>query len=463
MQTTQTSTADTSIANTKKVYLRTFGCQMNSYDSAKLTAYLTRHLGYSLTDNPQEADLAIFNTCHIREKADSKLYSDLGKLRPLYLEKKHRGEYLGIMVIGCIAQAEGEEILRQAPYVSAVVGPEAYAQLPEIIANLSTIAQQPAVTRTYLEFQPQTKFQLFDQIATPTFPYTSYVTIQEGCDKFCTYCVVPYTRGKEYSRPIADILAEIAQLEVPEITLLGQNVSAFQADYQGQRFNLADLIVKIADFPHIQRIRYTTSYPSEIGDDLITLHGSLAKLMPYLHLPVQSGSNTILAAMNRRHNREYYLELVHKLRQARPDLALSTDLIVGFPGETEQDFQDTLDLVQQVQFAQHFFFKYSKRYGTPAAAMANQVSEQLKSQRAVLLQRVLEQQQLAFNQNCIGKQLQVLIEDKARDTAQYLFGRSEYLQTVLVPEIPGKNLLGQIMPVTITEAKATELKGVICA
>lgn len=443
----------------KKFYLRTFGCQMNVYDSAKIAVILTRKLGYQETEDPATADLIIFNTCHIREKAHEKLYSDLGRLLPYRQAKIAKGEYLTIIVAGCIAQADGEEIFQRNRHIDAILGPESYHKLPEILYQLEQ--QHQNQHRAELDFTPQEKFQLFDEIPTATSSFSSYITIQEGCDKFCSYCVVPYTRGKEYSRPVVDILTEAQQLiaqGVKEITLIGQNVSAFNQVHQGKLYHLADLLVAVAQLPGVERLRYTTSYPTEITPELIQLHGDLAVLAPYIHLPVQSGSNKILASMNRRHRREEYLEIIRQLRQARPDIAISTDIIVGFPGETEEDFQDTMDLVEQVKFAQHFSFKYSRRYGTPAASMAEQIPDKVKTERLIRLQTLLNSQQLSFNQQTVGKTVHVLVEDMAQRHQESAFGHTEYMQTAIISQGTSR-LIGHIVPIVVTHGGANEIQG----
>jgi tRNA-2-methylthio-N6-dimethylallyladenosine synthase len=400
---------------------------MNVYDSARMADVLAP-LGYQPVGEPAAADLIILNTCHIREKAAEKLYSDLGRLQPL---KAGAGAPL-IAVAGCVAQAEGEEILRRAPYVDMVFGPQTYHRLPEMVARAARGAG--AVLDT--EFPAEPKFDHLPPAAAPADggrAVTAFLTVQEGCDKFCTFCVVPYTRGAEYSRPAAAIEAEARHLVARgavEITLLGQNVNAYHGeDDSGAACDLAALIRRLARLPGLRRIRYTTSHPRDVNDALIACHGEEPKLMPFLHLPVQSGSDRILAAMNRGHGADDYRRIVARLRAARPDLALSTDLIVGFPGETDDEFEATLALVREIGFAGAFSFKYSARPGTPAALLGDQIPEAVKDERLQRLQALLRAQQDAFNRGTIGQVLPVLFERAGRHEGQ-IAGRSPYLQAV---------------------------------
>jgi len=434
----------------KRVFIKTWGCQMNVYDSERM-ADILRPLGYALAETAEEADLLVLNTCHIREKASEKLYSDLGRLRPL---KAHKPG-VRIAVTGCVAQAEGEEIMRRAPSVDFVIGPQSYHRLPELLARDARSKGE----RLLADFAPEEKFDRLPAARAASGP-SAFLTIQEGCDKFCTFCVVPYTRGAEFSRPTADILAEARNLAdggVREVVLLGQNVNAYNGiGANGTPSCLADLAYALADIPGLDRIRYTTSHPKDMDAALIRAHADLPELMPYLHLPVQSGSDKILKAMNRGHTAQAYLDLVVELRQARPDLALSGDFIVGFPGETETDFECTLALVRTVGYASAFSFKYSKRPGTPATAMAGQVEEGVKEERLARLNALLEEQQTQFNQTMAGKTLPVLFERLGRKPGQVV-GRSPYLQPVWVDG--PVSLLGTIADVCILGAARGSLTG----
>src|SRR5581483_4659433 len=370
----------------------------------------------------------LLNTCHIREKAVEKVYSDLGRIREVKAARSAEGKATIVAVAGCVAQAEGAEIARRAPVVDVVVGPQSYHRLGELVARARSGARQIVETG----FPQEAKFASLPQRARPK-AVTAFLTVQEGCDKFCTFCVVPYTRGAEYSRPVAEVEAEARRLAdqgVRELTLLGQNVNAYHGEGpDGRAWSLARLIGRLAAIPGIERLRYTTSHPRDMSADLIAAHRDVPKLMPYLHLPFQAGSDRVLAAMNRRHTAADYLALVERIRSARSDLALSTDIIVGFPGETEADFAATLGVVEQVGFAQAFSFKYSPRPGTPGAGLANQVPEEVKTDRLHRLQDLLDRQQTGFNSSCVGKVLPVLFERAGRHPGQ-LIGRSPYLQAV---------------------------------
>jgi tRNA-2-methylthio-N6-dimethylallyladenosine synthase len=411
----------------KKVFIKTYGCQMNVYDSERMGDILAK-AGYAPADAAEGADLVILNTCHIREKAAEKVYSELGRLRRL---KQANGD-LVIAVAGCVAQAEGEEIVRRAPAVDLVLGPQTYHRLPEHLAMLKRAGT--AVVETGLAHD-----QKFDALDAPAngraLPrgVTAFVTVQEGCDKFCTFCVVPYTRGAEFSRPVARIVAEVeglARQGVREFTLLGQNVNAYHGEGpDGAPWSLARLLSRLSAIQGVARLRYTTSHPRDMTDDLIAAHGDNPKLMPYLHLPVQAGSDRVLKAMNRQHTAESYLRLIERIRAARPDIAISGDFIVGFPGEAEADFTATMALVREVSYAQAFSFKYSPRPGTPAADRADQVAEDEKADRLARLQALLADQQRAFNAACSGRNLEVLLERPGRHPGQ-LVGRSPYLQAV---------------------------------
>ncbi len=410
---------------------------MNVYDSARMADVLAP-LGYQPVDDAAAADLIILNTCHIREKAAEKVYSDLGRLQPLKASRARTPERAGgplIAVAGCVAQAEGEEILRRAPYVDMVFGPQTYHRLPEMVARVA----RGAGTVLDTEFPAEPKF---DSVPVPTSvegevpAVTAFLTVQEGCDKFCTFCVVPYTRGPEYSRPVAAIEAEARALVArgaAELTLLGQNVNAYHGeDESGTVVGLAGLIRRLARIDGLARLRYTTSHPRDVDEALIACHRDEAKLMPFLHLPVQTGSDRILSAMNRGHGAAEYRLTIDRLRAARPDLALSTDIIVGFPGETDADFEATLDLVREVTFASAFSFKFSARPGTPAALLDAQVPETLKDERLQALQALLRAQQESFNRGTVGRVLPVLFERAGRHPGQ-LAGRTPYLQAVHAP------------------------------
>ncbi len=440
----------------KKLHIKTYGCQMNVYDSERM-ADLLRPLGYEMSEAAHEADLVLLNTCHIREKAAEKVYSEIGRLKEMREDKLARGEgRMTIAVAGCVAQAEGQEIMHRAPAVDLVIGPQAYHQLPELIARTTRAKGE----RLAADFAPDAKFDALNVDREVTGP-TAFLTVQEGCDKFCTFCVVPYTRGAEWSRPVAQILDEaraLADKGVRELTLLGQNVNAYNGAEAGGQSTLARLMYALADISGIDRIRYTTSHPNDMGEDLIAAHRDLPQLMPYLHLPVQSGSDRILRAMNRKHNRQAYFDLVARIRDARPDLALSGDFIVGFPGETDADFEDTLDLVRQVGYASAFWFKYSPRPGTPAAALPKQVDEAVMDERLNRLQILLLDQQQVFKAGLVGRTLDVLFEKPGR-YGQQAIGRSPYLQSVFVED--SAHLLGQIVPVKITAVGANSLQGAL--
>ena len=449
---------EAAISPAKRVYIKTYGCQMNVYDSARM-ADLLAPLGFAAAPAPQGADLVILNTCDIREKAAEKVYSELGTIRRLKAAKVCAGGDMIIAVAGCVAQAEGEEIIRRAPCVDIVVGPQSYHRLPELIARAARAVG--GVLDTSFPAEPK-----FDTLPEPGKPngVAAFLTVQEGCDKFCTFCVVPYTRGAEYSRPVAQVMAEARQLidaGVRELTLLGQNVNAYHgAGTDGREWSLGALVRALAELHGLDRIRYTTSHPSDVDDELVAAHRDVPQLMPFLHLPVQSGSDRVLQAMNRRYRADDYRRVVERLRAARPDLAVSSDFIVGFPGESEADFRATLDLVDEVGFAQAFSFKYSPRPGTPAAASAAQVPEAVKGERLAQLQRLLGEQQRAFNETCVGRVLPVLLEKPGRHPGQ-LVGRSPYLQSVHLAAAPER--LGEIVPALIGEAGPNSLAGALVA
>ena len=411
----------------RRLFVRTWGCQMNVYDSLRMQDLL-RPLGYGPAEAPDAADMVIVNTCHIREKASEKLFSELGRLRAIKAEREAAGEKFLIAVAGCVAQAEGEEILARAPFVDLVTGPQSYHRLPEMVARVARAGGAAIET----DFAAEEKFDRLAEAASPQ-GVAAFLTVQEGCDKFCTFCVVPYTRGAEISRPMDAVLAEagkLAEAGAREITLIGQNVNAWHgAGPDGAPSSLAALIRAVARIPGVARIRYTTSHPLEMGSSLIAAHADEPKLMPWLHLPVQSGSDRTLRAMNRRHTAADYLAIVEKLRAARPDLGLSTDFIVGFPSETDADFQATLDLVRQVGFAAAFSFKYSARPGTPAATMHGQVPDAVADARLAELQALLSQQQRAFNAAMLGRTVPVLWTGPGRHPGQ-VAGRTPWLQPV---------------------------------
>jgi len=448
------------MADSKRVHIKTYGCQMNVYDSERMEDIL-RPLGYAPSETPDGADLVILNTCHIREKAAEKVYSELGRLRALKEAKEADGSRMMIAVAGCVAQAEGAEMQRRAPLIDMVMGPQTYHQLPEMIARVHRARGEALAA----DFDVEEKFDRLPQHRAVKGP-TAFVTIQEGCDKFCTFCVVPYTRGAEWSRPVDQIVAEtraLAAQGVREITLLGQNVNAYHgeppagAEADGS-WSLGLLIRHLAKIGGIERIRYTTSHPRDMDETLIQAHADEPKLMPYLHLPLQAGSDTILKAMNRQHTFEDYARIIERLRAARPDLALSSDFIVGFPGESEADFEATLNAVREIEYAQCFSFKYSRRPGTPGSTMLKQVPEDEKSERLARLQALLESQQIAFNAACEGRVLPVLFEKPGRNPGQ-LNGRSPYLQAVHV-DAP-ETLIGQIAPVRIKASARNSLSGVL--
>ena len=442
----------TTAAPEKRLYIKTYGCQMNVYDSERMADVLAP-LGYGVTDDPAAADLVVLNTCHIREKATEKVYSELGKLKEMRDERvAEGGSRMIIAVAGCVAQAEGEEIMRRQPAVDLVVGPQAYHQLPELIAR----SHRARGERLSADFAADEKFDALGPVGRTAHGVTAFLTVQEGCDKFCTFCVVPYTRGGEWSRSPETIEAEARDLAaqgVREVTLLGQNVNA----YAGEG-GLAALVRRLAAIPGLDRIRYTTSHPRDMDEALIAAHGELDALMPYLHLPVQSGSDRILKAMNRSHTAESYVRLIERIRGSRPDMAISGDFIVGFPGERDSDFEATLALVREVNYATAFTFKYSRRPGTPAAAMPGQVDEAVKDERLARLNALLDEQARAFNAGQVGKVLPVLFERPGRHPGQ-LIGRSPYLQAVhaTAPD----RLIGRIVPVRIEGSARMSLAGAL--
>ncbi len=431
---------------------------MNVYDSGRM-ADILKPLGYSLVDGPEGADMVILNTCHVREKAEEKVYSDLGRIRP------HKKDQMILAVAGCVGQAEGAEIMRRAPYVDIVLGPQTYHRLPEMIARAQRSQDKKhGAGRGILdvEFPVESKFDYLPQNHTE-IGTSAYVAIQEGCDKFCTFCIVPYTRGAEYSRPVHAIHEEVAhlvELGVKEICLLGQNVNAYHgaSPQKGKEWGLGRLMETLASIKGLERLRYMTSHPRDMDEELMVAHRDIPQVMPFLHLPIQSGSDRILEAMNRKHTRKHYLSIIEKLRSYRPDIALSSDFIVGFPGETEEDFTETLKLVQEVGYAQAYSFKYSPRIGTPGALMENQVSEEIKAARLGRLQDLLNTQQQAFNQAFVGKTLSVLLDRKGKQTGQ-LLGKTPYFQSVYMEVAP--EFFGQCVDVKIEKAFSNSLLGTI--
>jgi len=443
----------------KKIFVKTYGCQMNVYDSARMVDVMAPG-GYVETDTPEDADIVLLNTCHIREKAAEKVYSELGRMRELKHAREADGKKLMIGVAGCVAQAEGEEMYRRAPYVDMIVGPQTYHRLPDLVAR----ADNGGPARIETEFPVDDKFGVLpapEKRKTLARGPTAFLTIQEGCDKFCTFCVVPYTRGAEYSRPLMRIVDEAKSLVdagVREITLLGQNVNAYHGDdAKGNPTTLGGLIRALADIDGLERLRYTTSHPRDMDEELISAHGEVMKLMPYLHLPVQSGSDRILASMNRQHTAEEYISLIKRIRAARPDIAMSSDFIVGFPGETDEDFEATLSLIREVNFVQAYSFKYSPRPGTPASTRDEQIADEVKAERLQRLQALVAGQQLEFNRACAGRRMPVLFDRRGRTTTQ-LVGRSPYLQSVHLENAPAE-LFGKIAEIEIEEGLAMSLRG----
>ncbi|WP_375164693.1 tRNA (N6-isopentenyl adenosine(37)-C2)-methylthiotransferase MiaB [Temperatibacter marinus] len=450
---------------------------MNVYDSERMEDVL-RPEGYQITEQPDDADLVILNTCHIREKAAEKVYSDIGRLRPHKDGKTKNGEEMVIAVAGCVGQAEGAEMMRRAPVVDMVIGPQTYHRLPELLKDVKEQRKDKSSARVLdTDFPVEAKFDHLPKVEKAKGP-AAFLTVQEGCDKFCAFCVVPYTRGAEYSRPSADIIRDAKRMAsegVVEITLLGQNVSAYHGDDgNGGETTLGTLIRELDKIDGIERLRYTTSHPTEIDDELLTAHRDVESCMPYLHLPIQSGSDKILKAMNRRHTGDEYRSTIGRLREMRPDIALSGDFIVGFPGETDQDFEDTLQLVRDVKYSQAYSFKYSQRPGTPAATDEDQVPEEVKAERLARLQALLTEQQIEFNSTSVGKKMKILLERPGKQEGQ-LIGRSPYLQAVHV-DLSKENIaldetgnkaynsfMGRMVEVEILEAGPHSLKAVLVA
>jgi len=441
----------------RKLHIKSYGCQMNVYDAQRMVDTLAPE-GFVETPSVDDADLVILNTCHIREKASEKVYSELGRLRVVKEEAARNGRQMNIAVAGCVAQAEGQEIIRRAPTVDVVVGPQSYHHLPQLLAQAKSHGRALET-----EFPVEDKFGFLPPPSANAIRargISSFVTVQEGCDKFCTFCVVPYTRGTEVSRPVARIVDDVMRLAgngVREITLIGQNVNAYHGDGpDGRSWSLGDLLRRIAEIPGIVRLRYSTSHPRDVDDTLIAAHRDLPALMPFVHLPVQSGSDRILGAMNRKHTADDYRRVVDRFRTARQDIAFSSDFIVGFPGETKEDFSATLALVTQIGYAGAYSFKYSPRPGTPAADMRETVSAAEMDERLVRLQELIDSQQSAFNRAAIGKSVDVLFERAARNAGQ-IVGRTAYLQPAHV--IASPDIIGQVLPVTIASLERYSLLG----
>lgn len=439
----------------KKFFIKTFGCQMNVYDSARIADMLKKE-GYEETNKQADADIVLFNTCHIREKAAEKLFSDLGRAQLIALERKEQGKDTIIGVAGCVVQAEDEQIIKRAPYVKFAVGPLMYHKIAGILRGIEAQKIRESVVET--DFPADSKFDFLPE--NKAQGACSYLAVQEGCNNFCTYCVVPYTRGAEYSRPVAEVLKEAERLVKTgtiELNLLGQNVNSYHGeDESGKERDFAYLLERVAKIDGLKRLRYTTSYPADVTDNLIACHRDIEILMPYLHLPIQSGSDRILKAMNRRHNSADYLRVVEKLKKANPNIGMSSDFIVGFPGETDEDFKATLDVVNKVKYIQAFSFKYSKRPGTPAAVMENQVEEKVKKERLAVLQDLLFDYQTKFNQSCVGKVMPVLLEQKGRHKGQ-LIGRTPYMQNLHIST--NDDNINKIVSVEVTEATTNSLSG----
>ncbi|MCH2678579.1 MAG: tRNA (N6-isopentenyl adenosine(37)-C2)-methylthiotransferase MiaB [Alphaproteobacteria bacterium] len=437
----------------KKIYIKTYGCQMNVYDSERMYELMKPH-GYRISENYEDSDLIILNTCHIREKAAEKIYSELGRIVPFKEDSNKRGKQLNIVVAGCVAQAEGKEIIKRQPMVDVVVGPQTYHRLPEILNRLSNKSRKIIDT----DFPIENKFDELKKIRTNKNP-VAFLSIQEGCDKFCSFCVVPYTRGAEYSRPVLDIISEaknLIQQGAKEICLLGQNVNAYHGDYRGRTLSLDELIKEVANLSGIKRIRYMTSHPVDMTEGLIDAHGKVDKLMPYIHLPVQSGDNNVLKSMNRKYSAENYIKIIDKLKNVREDMAFSSDFIVGFPGETKQAFNNTLKLVHDVNYCQAYSFKYSRRPGTPGSILQGQVPEEIKTERLAELQGILNEQQLNFNRKFIGQKFDILLERNGKKDNQ-LVGKSPYMQAVHV--ISKDHKIGDIIKTHILDADKNSLEG----
>jgi tRNA-2-methylthio-N6-dimethylallyladenosine synthase len=455
------SSSATRDSTSKKLYIKTWGCQMNVYDSKRMADVL-RPLGYNTVDTPDDADFVILNTCHIREKATEKVFSELGRLKKHKDRRITEGKTTITAVAGCVAQAEGDVITERAKQVDLVFGPQAYHNLPEMVAQLTGAYGTNRIINT--ELPPESKFDYLPQEETAPSPPVAHVAVQEGCDKFCSFCVVPYTRGAEFSRPSAAILSEIKNLVAAgakEIQLLGQNVNGWHGTgLDGTTSNLGKLIYQIAEINGVERIRYTTSHPRDMHDALYDAHRDIAQLMPFVHLPVQSGSNAILKAMNRKHERDEYFRIIDKLREARHDMALSSDFIIGFPGETDQDHADTLDMIARVKFTSAYSFKYSPRPGTPAANLTAQIHESIKDLRLQELQAAVTKHQQTFNESFVGQTVPILFERSGNKPGQ-MMGRSSHMQStyVSVPEHRLTSIVGQTLDVRITGGYSGSLSG----
>ncbi|QUS37474.1 tRNA (N6-isopentenyl adenosine(37)-C2)-methylthiotransferase MiaB [Tardiphaga alba] len=443
----------------RKLHIKSFGCQMNVYDAQRMVDTLAPE-GFVETANADDADLVILNTCHIREKASEKVYSELGKLRLAKAEAAQHGKQMNVVVAGCVAQAEGDEIIRRAPVVDVVVGPQSYHNLPQLLAKA-----RDGERALDTDFPVEDKFGFLPApkpAAIRARGISAFVTVQEGCDKFCTFCVVPYTRGAEVSRPVAKIIEDTERLAdngVREITLIGQNVNGYHGEGpDGRPWALGQLIFRLAEIPGIARIRYSTSHPRDVEDTLIAAHRDLPQLMPFVHLPVQSGSDRILAAMNRKHTAADYRRVIERFRSARQDIAFTSDFIVGFPGETEQDFADTLALVTQIGYAGAYSFKYSPRPGTPAAELQETVSQADMDERLTRLQTLIDSQQAAFNKAAVGKTVDVLFERAARNPGQ-IVGRTAFLQPAHV--MASEDIIGKILPVQVESLERYSLIGTL--
>lgn len=443
-------------SNARKLYIKSYGCAMNVYDAIRMSEMMQPH-GYQLVDTPNEADMVVLNTCHIRDKADEKVFSDIGRM------KKVVADDAILAVGGCIGQAMGKKVMHRAPEVRVVFGPQTYHRLPEFVEQVRRTQADPDVKTARVVDTDFPELEKFDKLPEPkSYGPTAFVSIQEGCDKFCTYCVVPYTRGAEISRPMLDILAEVKTLVAQgtkEITFLGQNVNAYESvDENGEKVSFAKFLTRMAQIENLQRIRFTTSHPNNMTNELIQLYGTEEKLMPYMHFPVQAGSNKILQAMNRNHTMEEYLEICAKLKTVRPDIAISGDFIVGFPGETEDDFVQTLATAAQVGYSQAYSFAYSPRPGTPAANMTNQIEKPVQMERLAGLQALLENEQYKYNEQFVGQTLEVLVEERGTKSKQ-LRGRSPH--NVNVNFEGNDRLIGEMVRVTITEARTRSLLGKI--
>ena len=445
----------------KKVYTITFGCQMNVYDLSRMVDIL-KLKNYEETKNIKEADVIIINTCHIREKASEKIFSEIGKLKNFKQKRIEAGEYLVIVVAGCVAKAEGNNIFKRAPIVDIVIGSESYHKIGEMIdIAFENYSFDKNLNLIDIDFKTEEKFASLPKTRTVR-SVSETLAIQSGCDKFCSYCVVPYTRGREYSRQFKDVIYEanyLADNGVKEITLFGQNVDNYSSNYNGRTFKLPEVVDAISQINAIERIRYLSSYPSQFSDDLIYAHRDIKKLMPLVYIPVQSGSNNVLKLMNRKYTREQYLELVQKIKDNVKNAAFSSDFIVGFAGETEEDFEETLDLVRIVNYALSFSFKYSPRPNTVGIKMPNQIPEEIKVERLNRLQELLNKQQIDFNQNSVGKEVIVLVENESKESNGLFFGRTEYSQAVMLDKCEFNVNLGDLVRVRVSTSNLRTLRG----